>query len=90
MTGKTKDRQIALRVTSDTIKRAERLVPLMQKRPDWAPFRMTASTVIRVALLKGLDVLEAEVKGGRRPKAAPSEARGSGAWPQNSAGVWDV
>ena len=51
---------------SGTIDRAERLAPLMQKRPEWEPFRMTASAAMRVALLKGLDQLEAELKG-RRP-----------------------
>jgi hypothetical protein len=42
----------------------------MQKRPEWEPFRMTARVVMRVALLKGLlkglDQLEAELKGTRR------------------------
>ena len=66
MTGKTQDRQIALRVTADTVKRAKRLAPQMQKRPEWEPFRMTERAVMRVALLKGLDLLEAEFKGGRR------------------------
>ena len=62
MTAKTQDRQIALRVTAETIERAERLAQLMQKRPEWAPFRMTASAGMRVALLKGLDLLEAELR----------------------------
>jgi hypothetical protein len=66
VTGKTHDRQIALRVTQETIDRAEKLAPVMQKKPEWEPFRMTASSVMRVALLKGLDLLEAEFKGGRR------------------------
>jgi hypothetical protein len=38
----------------------------MQKRPEWAPFRMTPSAAMRVALLKGLDLLEAELKRRRR------------------------
>jgi hypothetical protein len=66
VTGKTQDRQIALRVTQETIDRAENLAPIMQKRPEWEPFRMTASAVMRVALLKGLDQLEAELKGRHR------------------------
>jgi hypothetical protein len=41
---------------------AERLSPLMQERPEWEPFRMTASTVMRVAPLEGCNLLEAEVK----------------------------
>ena len=90
MTGRTRDRQIALRVTADTIKRAERLAPLMQKVPENEPFRMTTSTVFWIALRRGLDVLESELKSGRRAKAAPSEPRGSGSWPQSSAGVWDA
>jgi hypothetical protein len=66
VTAKTQDRQIALRVTQETIDRAERLAPVMQKRPEWEPFRMTASAVMRAALLKGLDRLESEMKGTRR------------------------
>ena len=65
MTGSTKDRQVALRLTQETIDRAERLAPIMQKRPEWEPFRMTASAVMRVALLKGLDLLESEMRGRR-------------------------
>jgi len=53
-------------VTQETIDRAEKLAPIMQKRPEWEPFRMTASAVMRVALLKGLDQLESELKGRRR------------------------
>lgn len=63
----TQDRQIALRVAQEIIDRAERLAPVMQKRPDWEPFRMTAGAVMRVALLEGLDLLESELKGSRRP-----------------------
>ena len=66
MTGSTKDRQVALRLTRETIDRAERLAPIMQKRPEWEPFRMTASAVMRVPLLKGPDQLESELKGSRR------------------------
>ena len=61
LTGSTKGRQIALRVNQETIDRAERLAPIMQKRPEGAPFRITA--VMRVALLKGLDQLESQMKG---------------------------
>jgi hypothetical protein len=66
VTPNRQDRQIALRLAAETIERAERLAPVMQKRPEWEPFRMTASAVMRVALLRGLDQLEAELKG-RRP-----------------------
>jgi hypothetical protein len=62
MTAKTQDRQVALRLTGETVERAERLATLMAKRPEWEPFRMTASAAMRVALLKGLDMLEAELK----------------------------
>jgi hypothetical protein len=66
VTAKTQDRQIALRVTQETIDRAEKLAPIMQRRLEWEPFRMTGSAVMRVALLKGLDQLESEMKGSRR------------------------
>jgi hypothetical protein len=69
VSSKVQDRQIALRVTAETVERAERLVPVMQKQPEWEPFRMTASSVMRVALLKGLDRLEAEFTRGRRPQS---------------------
>ena len=32
---RNQDRQIALRVTQETIDRAEKLAPIMQKRPEW-------------------------------------------------------
>jgi hypothetical protein len=43
MTVRTQDRQIALRLAAETIDRAERLARVMQKRPEWEPFRMTAA-----------------------------------------------
>jgi hypothetical protein len=66
VTGKSQDRQIALRLTAETVERAERLAPLMQRRPEWEPFRMTASAVMRIALLRGLDQLETELRGRRK------------------------
>jgi hypothetical protein len=42
VTDSTKDRQVALRLTQETIDRADRLAPIMRKRPEWEPFRMTA------------------------------------------------
>lgn len=40
---------------------------VLQSMVGVAPFRMTPSAAIRVARLKGLELLEAELKGGRRP-----------------------
>ena len=73
-TGETEDWQIALGLTADAVKRAERLARLMEKQPEWDHFRITPSAVMRVALLKGLDLLEAELRGGRRDQADPSGA----------------
>ncbi len=62
------DRQVVIRVPSDTVDRAERVARALAGRPEYAGMRMTWTTVLRLAMLRGLDGLDAEVrpKRGRR------------------------
>ena len=61
------DTQVAIRLPRDAVFRAARLAKRLAGRPPYEAWRMTPSAVMRMALLKGLDVLEAEAgkKGGR-------------------------
>jgi hypothetical protein len=59
------DRQVVLRVPTDSVDRAERLRKKLAERPEYAGVRLTWTTVLRLALLRGLDVLEAENTKGR-------------------------
>jgi hypothetical protein len=60
------DMQVAIRIPRAAASRAARMSKVLAGRPDYAAFRMTPSAVMRLALLRGLDLLEAETgKGGR-------------------------
>jgi hypothetical protein len=65
--GMTNDMQVAIRLPGEAVSRAGRLSKILAGRPAYAAWRMTPSAVMRLALLKGLDLLEAEAakKGGR-------------------------
>jgi len=52
--------QIALRVSPDVVGRADTLVGRINKNPKMAVGRVTRSSVLKLALLRGLDVLEGE------------------------------
>lgn len=54
--------QIALRVTSDVTDRADVLVRKASARPGAALGRVTRSSILKAALLRGLDALEQEYK----------------------------
>lgn len=56
------DTQIAIRLPNDWIDRADALVPLVS-RPG---ITVTRSDVLRAALAKGLDALEAETRKGSK------------------------
>lgn len=60
------DRQVVLRVPADSVDRAERLRKKLAARPEYAGIRLAWTTVLRVALLRGLDALEVETKGRAR------------------------
>jgi hypothetical protein len=61
------DTQVAIRVPGAAVARAGKLAKALAGEPAYAAWRMTPSAVMRLALLRGLDVLEAESakKGGR-------------------------
>lgn len=61
------NKQVAIRLPREVVSRAGRLTKLLAGLPAYAAWRMTPSGVMRLALLRGLDVLEAEArrKGGR-------------------------
>jgi len=59
------------RIPADMMERAEALVPVLKEVPELAAFgRVTKSAVVRLALFKGLQILEQEYgkKGGRKRK----------------------
>ena len=66
--GMTKDESTTLRLPEGTLARAEALVPTMQDWPGMRAARVSRSTVVREALLRGLDALEREAK--QTPKGA--------------------
>lgn len=61
------DVQVAIRLPREAVARAGRLSEVLAARPSYAALRVTPSAVMRMALLRGLDALEAEAgkKGGR-------------------------
>lgn len=62
------EEQVALRLPADLVERADALVNRVADDPQLAGLgRVTRSSVLRLALAKGLDVLDQETKP-RRPK----------------------
>jgi hypothetical protein len=59
------DKQTAIRLPQNAVDRAGKLATILARRPEYAGMRMTASAVLRLALLRGLDALETETKKGR-------------------------
>jgi hypothetical protein len=47
-------------VPDDLVKRIERLETKLSRDPDLAAFLVSRQSVVRLALMKGLDVLEAD------------------------------
>ena len=56
------DTQVAIRLPRDAVTRAGKLAKALAGRPAFAAWRMTPSAVLRLAILRGLDQLEAEAK----------------------------
>jgi len=57
------DKKLSLRVTAEVLKRADALRGKIAKNPSVVPLGLvTQSTVLKLALLRGLDALEAEYK----------------------------
>lgn len=63
------EKQIVVRVPAEVPDRAKALADRMRDLPALAGLRVTASSVLRQAVLRGLDALEAET-------ARPSKTRG--------------
>lgn len=57
--------QVSIRLPKELLERAEGLVDALRKNPDNVLLGLTRATVLRLAILRGLDALEAE-KGGKR------------------------
>ena len=60
------DTQVAIRLPRDAVSRVARLTKVLKGHPAYAAWRVTPSSVMRHALIRGLDVLEAEAKKGGR------------------------
>ncbi len=52
------EKLITVRLPAELLDRADELVPVLQEIEDFSVMRMTRSTVIRLALVRGLAVLE--------------------------------
>lgn len=52
--------QLSVRLPEDLLKRLEKMETKMAKNPELAAFRVSRQSVLRLALMRGLDVLEAE------------------------------
>ena len=64
------DGTLTLRIakTDMIAERADALVPLLAKKPEYTAFRISRSVVLRIALQRGLDGLEEEFGKKRRRK----------------------
>ena len=51
----------SVRLETAAIRRIEALIPLLQKTPYGEVARLTRSKILRIAVLRGLDALEADV-----------------------------
>lgn len=58
----TNDEQVTVRMPGGTWDRAEALVQHLADRPEFRAARLTRSMVLRMALLEGLDALEARYR----------------------------
>ena len=62
------DEQISIRVPEGTQDRAEALIPALDGEAEFRAFRCTKSAILRLAIMRGLDLLESEhgKAGGKR------------------------
>ena len=54
------DKQYSVRLAPEVAARADALIPVLRRMEHYAAFRMERSTVFRVALVRGLALLERE------------------------------
>ena len=52
------DRQVVLRIPAEAWTRAEKLAKLLARRPEYVGMRVTPSTALRFAMMRGLDAME--------------------------------
>lgn len=64
----TEETLTSLRLPKSLLDRAGSLVEKLKKQPEFAVQRVTRSTVIRLALMRGLDALEDEHRANRSRK----------------------
>jgi predicted DNA-binding protein len=58
------DKQTAIRLPGEALKRADRLARQLQGKPEYQGLRMTTAAVLRLAIFRGLDEME-RTEGGR-------------------------
>lgn len=58
----TNDEQVTVRVPGGTWDRAETIAAALADRPEFRAMRLSRSTILRMALLEGLDALEARYR----------------------------
>lgn len=59
----TQDAALTIRLPQELLDRAERLIPLLESHGPLAATRVSKAVVIRLALMRGLDELERDVRG---------------------------
>ncbi len=58
--GKKRDGQLVIRVTDDLLQKLDEMVPIVERMPEVANLgRVSRSSVVRMALMEGLRVMEA-------------------------------
>ncbi|MGC4116996.1 MAG: hypothetical protein QM765_21020 [Myxococcales bacterium] len=57
---------IPVPLTQDVVDRADALLKKADRLPEFAVSRLSRAAVLRLAIMRGLDVLEQEVKGAGR------------------------
>ncbi|MCK9460432.1 MAG: hypothetical protein M0R80_12405 [Proteobacteria bacterium] len=60
------DATVTIRLPQDLLDRAEKLIPRLEKQGALAATRVSKAVVIRLALLRGLDAIESELKASRK------------------------
>lgn len=71
----TNDVQVSIRVPADAPERAEVVAAKIGARPEYQGLRVTRATALRIAMLRGLEVLEGELGIDRGPE---SNGKGKG------------
>jgi hypothetical protein len=57
--------QVAVRLPKEVLTRAARLVDPMKRHPEYSAWRVSRNGVLRLAIMRGLEVLEKELGANR-------------------------